>query len=169
MRVIEPPVVSIRSRSIGSNQSSSFGAQTTWAGLLELRRVWNRSAAQPLRQHPFLSNSAASPNSILPAVLASEPRTVRELCNLYNLDGGFSGGTTGSISTSRRPRRDSPVRLQGCCVSSGGDRSSERRTYYGTQSGWMCPSHGLIRSRLKARCLECGKPFTRVVYSTSKK
>ena len=33
----------------------------------------------------------------------------------------------------------------------------------------MCPSCGLITSRLKARCLECGKPFSPVVYSTSKK
>ncbi len=33
----------------------------------------------------------------------------------------------------------------------------------------MCPSCGLITSRLKARCMECGKPFTAVAYSTSKK
>jgi predicted amidophosphoribosyltransferase len=33
----------------------------------------------------------------------------------------------------------------------------------------MCPSCGLITSRLKARCMECGKPFTAVTYSTSKK
>jgi hypothetical protein len=33
----------------------------------------------------------------------------------------------------------------------------------------MCPSCGLITSRLKARCLECGKPFSAVAYSTSKK
>ena len=33
----------------------------------------------------------------------------------------------------------------------------------------MCPSCGLITSRFKARCLECGKPLTAVVYSTSKK
>ena len=33
----------------------------------------------------------------------------------------------------------------------------------------MCPNCGLITSRLKANCLECGKPFTAVVYSTSKK
>jgi len=32
----------------------------------------------------------------------------------------------------------------------------------------MCPSCGLITSRSKARCLECGKPLT-VVYSISKK
>jgi len=38
---------------------------------------------------------------------------------------------------------------------------------YGSQR--MCPSCGLITSRLKASCLECGKPFTAVVYSTSKK
>jgi hypothetical protein len=37
------------------------------------------------------------------------------------------------------------------------------------QSQRMCPSCGLITSRLKASCLECGKPFTAVVYSTSKK
>ena len=36
------------------------------------------------------------------------------------------------------------------------------------QSQRMCPSCGLITSRLKARCLECGKPLS-VVYSTSKK
>jgi predicted amidophosphoribosyltransferase len=39
----------------------------------------------------------------------------------------------------------------------------------GFQSQRMCPSCGLITSRLKARCLECGKPFAAVVYSTSKK
>ena len=33
----------------------------------------------------------------------------------------------------------------------------------------MCPSCGLITSRLKPRCLECGKPFRDVAYSTSKK
>ena len=38
----------------------------------------------------------------------------------------------------------------------------------GVQSQRMCPSCGLITSRLKARCLECGKPLS-VVYSTSKK
>jgi len=38
----------------------------------------------------------------------------------------------------------------------------------GFQSQRMCPSCGLITSRLKARCLECGKPLS-VVYSTSKK
>ena len=39
----------------------------------------------------------------------------------------------------------------------------------GFRSQRMCPSCGLITSRLKASCLECGKPFTVVVYSTSKK
>jgi len=39
----------------------------------------------------------------------------------------------------------------------------------GLQLQRMCPSCGLITSRLKASCLECGKPFTAVVYSTSKK
>ena len=39
----------------------------------------------------------------------------------------------------------------------------------GVQLQRMCPSCGLITSRLKASCLECGKPFTAVVYSTSKK
>jgi predicted amidophosphoribosyltransferase len=34
---------------------------------------------------------------------------------------------------------------------------------YGTQR--MCPSCGLITSRLKACCMECGKPLTGVVYS----
>lgn len=38
---------------------------------------------------------------------------------------------------------------------------------YGSQR--MCPACGLITSRLKASCMECGKPFTTVVYSTSKK
>jgi len=38
---------------------------------------------------------------------------------------------------------------------------------YGSQR--MCPHCGLITSRLKASCLECGKSFTAVVYSTSKK
>ena len=39
----------------------------------------------------------------------------------------------------------------------------------GFQSQRMCPSCGLITSRLKASCLECGKPFTAVEYSISKK
>ena len=39
----------------------------------------------------------------------------------------------------------------------------------GFQSQRMCPSCGLITSRLKASCLECGRPFTAVVYSISKK
>jgi ribosomal protein L37AE/L43A len=34
---------------------------------------------------------------------------------------------------------------------------------YGTQR--MCPSCGLITSRLKACCLECGKSLTGAVYS----
>ena len=38
---------------------------------------------------------------------------------------------------------------------------------YGTQR--MCPSCGLITSRLKACCLECGKPLAAVVYSIVKK
>jgi len=38
---------------------------------------------------------------------------------------------------------------------------------YGSQR--MCPSCGLITPRFKARCLECGKPFTAVVHSTSKR
>ena len=33
----------------------------------------------------------------------------------------------------------------------------------------VCPSCGLITSRLKASCLECGKPFTAVEYSISRK
>lgn len=39
----------------------------------------------------------------------------------------------------------------------------------GLRSQRMCPSCGLITSRLKANCLECGKPLTAVVYSTSEK
>jgi hypothetical protein len=39
----------------------------------------------------------------------------------------------------------------------------------GFQSQRMCLSCGLITSRLKARCLECGKPFPAVVYSISEK
>ena len=39
----------------------------------------------------------------------------------------------------------------------------------GYASQRMCPSCGLITPRLKASCLECGKPFTAVMYSTSKK
>jgi hypothetical protein len=35
---------------------------------------------------------------------------------------------------------------------------------YGTQM--MCPSCGLITSRLKACCVACGKSFTGEVYST---
>lgn len=37
------------------------------------------------------------------------------------------------------------------------------------QSQRMCPSCGLITSRLKASCMECGKPFTAVTFSTTKK
>ena len=39
----------------------------------------------------------------------------------------------------------------------------------GFQLQRMCPSCGLITSRLKASCLECGKPFIAVTYETSKK
>jgi hypothetical protein len=39
----------------------------------------------------------------------------------------------------------------------------------GFQSQRMCPSCGLITSRRKACCIECGKPFTAVEYSISKK
>ena len=38
---------------------------------------------------------------------------------------------------------------------------------YGTQR--MCPSCGLITSRLKASCLECGKSLASVVYSVIRK
>jgi len=38
---------------------------------------------------------------------------------------------------------------------------------YGTQR--MCPSCGLITSRLRTCCLECGKALTGVVYSTVEK
>jgi hypothetical protein len=37
------------------------------------------------------------------------------------------------------------------------------------QSQRMCPSCGLITSRLKPNCLECGEPFIAVVHSISKK
>jgi len=37
----------------------------------------------------------------------------------------------------------------------------------GVQLQRMCPSCGLITSRLKASCLECGKPFIAVVSVTS--
>ena len=39
----------------------------------------------------------------------------------------------------------------------------------GSGSQRMCPNCGLITSRLKASCLECGKPFTTVECSISKK
>ena len=39
----------------------------------------------------------------------------------------------------------------------------------GVQPQRMCPSCGLITSRLKACCLECGKPIVAVDYSISKK
>jgi predicted amidophosphoribosyltransferase len=38
---------------------------------------------------------------------------------------------------------------------------------YGTQM--ICPSCGLITSRLKPCCMECGKPLIRVAYSTVEK
>jgi len=37
----------------------------------------------------------------------------------------------------------------------------------GFQLQRMCPSCGLITSRLEASCLECGKPFIAVVSATS--
>jgi hypothetical protein len=39
----------------------------------------------------------------------------------------------------------------------------------GFQLQRMCPSCGLITSRLKASCLECGEPFIPVVSTTSEK
>ena len=39
----------------------------------------------------------------------------------------------------------------------------------GVQLQRMCPSCGLITSRLKLNCLECGKPFIAVMCSTSKR
>jgi hypothetical protein len=39
----------------------------------------------------------------------------------------------------------------------------------GSGSQRMCPNCGLITSRLKASCLECGRPFMTVEYSASKK
>ena len=39
----------------------------------------------------------------------------------------------------------------------------------GFQSQRMCPSCGLITSRLKESCMECGKSLTRVVYSPGRK
>jgi hypothetical protein len=39
----------------------------------------------------------------------------------------------------------------------------------GFQLQRMCPSCGLITSRLKASCLECGEPFIPVVTTTSEK
>ena len=42
-----------------------------------------------------------------------------------------------------------------------------RTAAHGTQR--MCPSCGLITSRLKARCMECGEYLTGVVYSTVQK
>ena len=42
-----------------------------------------------------------------------------------------------------------------------------RTAGYGTQR--MCPSCGLITSRLRACCMVCGKPLKGVVYSTVEK
>ena len=46
-------------------------------------------------------------------------------------------------------------------------RLKPRIAGYGTQT--MCPSCGLITSRLRPCCLECGKSLTGVVYSTVEK
>jgi hypothetical protein len=39
----------------------------------------------------------------------------------------------------------------------------------GVRSQRMCPSCGLITPRLRASCVECGKAFTAVTHSTSKR
>jgi hypothetical protein len=39
----------------------------------------------------------------------------------------------------------------------------------GFRSQRMCPSCGLITSRSKTSCLECGMPFVAVVHTTSKR
>jgi predicted amidophosphoribosyltransferase len=44
-------------------------------------------------------------------------------------------------------------------------RSQARIVVSGAQR--MCPSCGLITSRLKARCLECGKPLSPVAVTGS--
>jgi len=46
-------------------------------------------------------------------------------------------------------------------------KQKPRIARYGTQM--ICPSCGLITSRLKPCCMECGKPLTRVAYSTVEK
>jgi hypothetical protein len=143
-------IASIRSRS-GPNQPSSFAAPTNWAGLLQLHWVWNRGAAQPLREHPFLSNSAASASSTLAAVLAFEARTFQELCNVRSLDGGFSEGTTGNILTSRQPRTIQPIGLRGCCVSTGGSALRRGGTYYATRCGCRYKKIGLRGGHKKPR------------------
>jgi hypothetical protein len=81
--------------------------------LLQLRWAWNRRPPQPLHDRHCLANTAASANSILPAVFAFHVRTFHAHCNAHSPDGGFSGGTTGSILTSRTTSQDSGHSPQG--------------------------------------------------------
>ena len=88
-------------------------APTKRASLLQLRRAWNRRPPQPLHDRHCLANTAASASSTLPAAFAFHARTFHEHCNVHSLNGGFSGGTTGSILTSRTTSQDSGHSPQG--------------------------------------------------------
>jgi len=73
-----------------------IGAIAQRAVVPRFRRAWNRWAT---------ADSSAS--SIPPAAFASPLRMFHDRCNVCSLNGGFSKGTTGSISSSRPPRGDS--------------------------------------------------------------
>jgi hypothetical protein len=77
--------------------------------------MWGMTARQNRRMAESLVTviSCQSANSTHPAVLASQARTFHELCNVHSPDGGFSGGTTGSILTSRTTSQDSGHSPQG--------------------------------------------------------
>ena len=116
-----------RSRSMLPSNPPYLAAPVERAGLLQLRRAWNRRPPQPLHDRHCLANTASSASSTLPAAFAFHTRTFHEHCNVHSLDRGFSGGTTGSILTSRTTSQDSAHSPQGGCVSTGGNCSSERR------------------------------------------
>ncbi len=120
-----------RSRSMLPSNPPYLAAPVERAGLLQLRRAWNRRPPQPLHDRHCLANTATSANSTHPAVLASQARTFHEPCNVHSPDGGFSGGTTGSILTSRTTSQDSGHSPQGVL------RLNWRELLFGEAAGIM--------------------------------
>jgi len=64
-----------------------------------VRRAWTRRPPLPLHDPHCWANAAPSASSTLRAAFASQFRIFHEHCTLHNPDSGFSGGTTGGIST----------------------------------------------------------------------